>query len=151
MKARTILVHSFLGMTLLFFTVQCVTQAENMGQVRSQPKGENEMTIQRLQENWQDYIIYKDGPFGGVSVAVMFDPKNDDKTLATHRWVEIKDKKTLSDAVGWIKTKTGQEIPRVSRIMGPNDQLFGYVYTYNEQIPLHVINDKKIFVDDIVN
>jgi hypothetical protein len=102
-----------------------------------------------LQENWQNYIVYQDGPLGGVPIAIMFDPRNDDKTLATHRWVEIKDKKSLSDVIGWIKTRV--EFPHVLRIMGPNDQLFGYVYTYNESIPLHVINDKKIFVDDIVN
>jgi hypothetical protein len=107
------------------------------------------MTIEMLQKNWQDYFIYKDGPFGGVPIAVMFDPKNDDKTLPNHRWDKIEDTKSLSDTISWIKTKT--EIPHVLRIMGPNDQLFGYVYTYNESIPLHVINNKKIFVDDIVN
>jgi heme/copper-type cytochrome/quinol oxidase subunit 2 len=135
---------------VLFILISgCATQMEKFGEVLPQPKGEKQMTIEMLQENWQDYFIYQDGPLGGVPIAIMFDPRNDDKTLATHRWDEIKDKKSLSDAIGWIKTKA--EIPHVMRIMGPNDQIFGYVYTYNESIPLHVINDKKIFVDDIVN
>ena len=138
-----------LGMALLFLISGCVAQMEKYGEVLPQPKGEKQMTIEMLQKNWQDYFIYQDGPLGGVPIAVMFDPKKDDKTLANHRWDEIEDPKSLSDAISWIKTKT--EIPHVLRIMGPNDQLFGYVYTFNESIPLHVINDKKIFVDDIVN
>jgi hypothetical protein len=137
------------GMVLFILISGCAAKMEKFGEVLPQPKGEKQMTIEMLQENWQNYIVYQDGPLGGVPIAIMFDPRNDDKTLATHRWVEIKDKKSLSDVIGWIKTRV--EFPHVLRIMGPNDQLFGYVYTYNESIPLHVINDKKIFVDDIVN
>ena len=150
MNFRKILLYSFLGMTLLFFTVQCVQQAKNMGQVRAQPKEGNEVTIQMLQENRQDYIIHKDGPYGGIPIAVMFDPKNDDKTITTDPgWDLIADQKALSDAIGWLKSRPS--IPRVYNITGPNDQVFGYVYTYTLNLPINVINDKKIFVERLVN
>jgi hypothetical protein len=149
MKSRKILVYSFLGIALLFLTTQCVSSPEDMGQVRPQMRDEKQMTIQMLEDNWQDYIIHKDGPTGGIPVAVIFDPKNDDKTIATYEWELVTDKQALLDAVGWIQSRPAE--PKVNRIVGPNGELFGYVYTYNENIPMHVINDKKIFVDELVN
>ena len=149
MKSRKILVYSLLGMTLLLLTTQCVSQMSNEGQVVPQLRDEKQMTIQMLEDNWQDYIIHSDGPTGGIPIAVIFDPKNDDKTIATYEWTLITDKQALLAAVGWIQSRPAY--PKVNRIMGPNDQLFGYVYTYNENIPMNVINDKKIFVDELVN
>ena len=149
MKSRKILVYSLLGMTLLLLTTQCVSQMSNEGQVVPQLRDEKQMTIQMLEDNWQDYIIHKDGPTGGIPVAVIFDPKNDDKTIATYEWELVTDKQALLDAVGWIQSRPAE--PKVNRIVGPNGELFGYVYTYNENIPMHVINDKKIFVDELVN
>ena len=149
MKSRKILVYSLLGMTLLLLTTQCVSQMSNEGQVVPQLRDEKQMTIQMLEDNWQDYIIYKQGPTGGIPIAVLFDPKNDGKTIATYGWTLVTDKQDLLAAVGWIQSRPA--FPKVSRIMGPNDQLFGYVYTWNENIPMQVINDKKIFVDQLVN
>ena len=149
MKSRKILVYSLLGMTLLLLTTQCVSQMSNEGQVVPQLRDEKQMTIQMLEDNWQDYIIHSDGPTGGIPIAVIFDPKNDDKTIATYEWTLITDKQDLLATVGWIQSRPAY--PKVNRIVGPNGDLFGYVYTYNENIPMHVINDKKIFVDELVN
>lgn len=150
MNFRKILLYSFVGMTLLFSTVQCVQQAKNMGQVRAQPKDGNEVTIQMLQENWQNYIIHSDGPVGGTPIAIVFDPKNDDLTITCDPgWDLISDQKALSDAIGWLTSRAS--VPRVYNITGPNDQVFGYAYTYAVNLPISVINDKKIFMDRLVN
>ncbi len=140
MKVRRILVLSFLGLTLVFSMVRVSTPG-NFGEILRQPKG----------ENWQDYKVYwNGGPTVSQAVAILFDPKADDLTLAVDKfWSKVDDGKSLSGLVGWMKDEG--KYPHVMRVVGPNKQLFGYVYTFNESMSLNVVNEKEMFVDAIVH
>ena len=63
------------------------------GKLRVQPRGPERVTIEILEERWEDYDVYFAGPWIGRPSAVMFDPKDDDRKLVPHKWwVSVKKK-----------------------------------------------------------
>jgi hypothetical protein len=126
MKKRTYLFSTMVSLTLMFILAGCATSG-NWGKLRAEYR-HGDMTIQKLVDNWQDYKIL----YAGLSVkspaAIMFDPKEDDKIVLGDKWMEVKTKKDVSDIVMWLRAETGFP-SALYRILGPNDELFGYVYT----------------------
>ncbi len=116
-------------------------------------RGPEKVTIQKLQENWRDYNVYYAGYHGKLSTAhpsaVMFDPKNDDRTLVGPKWTKVEDEETLSDLVSSILSHKATYPPWVWRILGPDDQSFGYLFTAWSHVPLKVIDDKTMRISNL--
>lgn len=106
------------------------------------------VSIGELMENWQEYTIF----YAGLSVqnpsAVMFDPKNDDKTLVTEKWVEVKDQETLLALIHWLDADV-QFYPKLYRIIGPHNQLFGFLYTAWDHVHMKLVDEKTLWIDDL--
>ncbi len=109
---------------------------------------ERKVTIQDLEKNWNDYAVYYAGLSEENAAALMFDFRNDDRKLLGKAWTEVKDKKTLSKIIGWIQTYTRYD-PSVWKILGPNDQLYGYVFAPRTHILMRVIDDHTLYVYDV--
>ncbi len=54
---------------------------KNYGKLRVQYGLDEKMTIQTLVERWQDYDVYYAGVHKQFASAVLFDPKDDERTL----------------------------------------------------------------------
>jgi len=109
---------------------------------------EHKVTIQDLEKNWKDFDVYYAGLSEKSAAALMFDPRNDNNRLLGKTWTEVKDKKTLSKIIGWIKTYT-QYDPSVWRVLGPDGQLFGYIFAPRTHILMKVIDDHTLYVYDV--
>jgi hypothetical protein len=114
------------------------------GKIWAEPK----VTIQDLERDWNDYTVYYAGLSEKTAAALMFDLKNDDNRLLGKAWTEVKDKKTLAKIVGLIQSYS-QFDPSVWKILGPNDQLFGYIFAPRTQILMKVIDDHTLYVYDV--
>jgi hypothetical protein len=116
-----------MGLILLMLVAGCGA-GQNYGKSVAASMGPDPMTIETLIENWQDYHIYYTGLSEQQPTGVAFDMKNDDKILDCSAWTKIEDKKTLTYVLGMMKTfMTGAQ--KLFKILGPDDQLYGYVYT----------------------
>jgi len=143
---------SIAGIVLVFFIAGCVSNKDARGRVIAQPRGGEQVSIQQLTDDFAKYKVYYAGVKPADAVSVLFIPKDSDKTLTPDRWWNIvNDQKTLSGTVSWIQSRADVHLPTVQLIMGPNSQLFGYIYTYNIFTKLKVVNDKEMIVYAQVN
>jgi len=140
---------------LLAFLISGCTCFKGYGKIRLQSGPGKKVTIRELEDNWHDYNIYYAGYYGGLSIkhpsAVMFDPKNDNRALVGERWTKVQDQKTFSRLISSIQSQKARYYPRLWRILGPDDQFYGYLFSAWRQVPvvIKVLDDKTMFVYDL--
>ena len=131
----------------------CSISLKNYGKVKRLPKGPDEVTIQDLIDNWEDYDVYFAGSFAryyGVRspLGVMFDPKNNDTTLVGNMWEKVRDQKTLIEITQMIYPNTQYE-PWLSEILGPDGRFYGYLYYSYGMVVLKLTDEGKMNVYDL--
>lgn len=147
MNIKKIIYRAFLTAVLVLIIAGC----QGYGKLKPQSRYGNDITIEKLKENWRDYTVY----FAGYAVnnpsGIMFDPKNDNKKLLpSDRWTKIEDHETVAEVIGWIKIQNSYDFyPRLHRILGPDDQLYGYLFTALNQLITKVADDKALWVYDL--
>jgi len=141
-----LLVLGFLAATLLCACESFVSSfSEPHGRLEAAWSGAEKMTIKELQKNWRDYTVYYRGVEIGLASAALFEPKGDDRALADtrkpweatgERWIEViknDEANTEQEVARLINAITvqrwGQFHPSLYRIMGPDGDFYGYLYT----------------------
>jgi hypothetical protein len=121
------------------------------GKLRLQSGPGETMTIQQLKEKWQEYHILFTGVEPNVPSAIIFDRKDDGREIIGDRWWELKDYKTLSDTIGWIEAQVtlGPYYPRLWKMLGPDDHLYGYMFTGWDSAVMTIGDDKTMRVQDL--
>ena len=103
------------------------------------------MTVQVLAENWQDYHISYSGFSIDRPLGLLFDPKNDDKTIVSEHWTKIQNGKTVSNVIGWMETFGGRRA-RLYRIYGADDQFYGYIFTFLTSVTTKQVGENTLSV-----
>jgi len=124
-----------------FLISGCAT-FKNYGKIRPQPKAQ--MTIETLQDEWEDYVVSYSGMSDGDPGAVMFDRKDDDRFLVGDWWTTVKDERTLSRLIGIMETWSTPR-PKLFKILGPDDHLYGYLYSLQYTAVFKVIDPKRMY------
>jgi hypothetical protein len=133
---------------LLVALVLGCAAAGGYGRIRPDESG---MTIQTLLNNWQDYNVYYAGD-GKVAVAVVFDPKNDGKTLNMGpRWDRVTDQNSLNAMVGLLSQRPGAGglITKLWVIVAPDGSTYGYAYSMVSYMVIKVIDDKTMLLESL--
>ena len=133
-----------LATALLFFTIGCSSSAKL---VRSDDAGDG-LNIRTLEKNWEAYTIYhtRTGGTHYGNVALLFDPKDDDRTLIARRWTRIEDKKTLSSIIDNMDRRGYR--PGMYNIVGPNGIDYGYLYAVRRWLITKVESETTMHVYD---
>ena len=120
--------NKFMTVTVisLFFVFGC-SMLKDYGKLRIE-SGKEGINVQSLVEDWKDYSVYYAGLSAGNPSAVMFDPEDDDNKLVPDKWVFVEDKKRVSEVVHRLNADI-ENPPKLWRIMGPDNNLYGYMYT----------------------
>lgn len=118
------------------------------GKVRVLPREEAKLAIGGLKEKWEDYSIYYAGLKVGTAAAVMFDPKSDKRTLIGDKWIRVEDQGTLLKLISVIESYI-QCNPRLYRILGPDNQLYGYIFYAWCHPVIKLFDDRTLYVYDI--
>ncbi len=105
------------------------------------------VTLQEMQDNWQAYTISYAGT-EDIPAALLFDPKNDGKVLSGKSWERVNTRETLVKMVDFIKGYA-QFNPRLYAILGPDREVFGYVFSPTSKIRTRVVDEKTVYVYDI--
>ena len=108
------------------------------------PHGET-ITLQELKRNWDAYDIYYAGVSDDGPNALFFDPKNDGKTLSGKTWEKVEDRELLPGMIDFIRNLNEFD-PRLYSIVGPDHQVYGYVFSPTNEVYLKVIDGKTIYV-----
>jgi len=122
--------------------------AGGYGTIRVEEGG---MTVQTLVNNWQNYNVYYAGD-GKTAVAVVFDPKNDGKTLNVGpRWDRATDQNSLNTMIGLLSQRTGSGgfFPKLWAIVAPDGSSYGYVYTVLDHLVIDVIDNNTMLVESL--
>jgi hypothetical protein len=106
------------------------------------------ITLQELQTTWDAYAIFYAGISDDGPTALLFDPKNDDRKLSGKRWKRVESRELLSSMIDFIKNLTEFD-PRLYSIMGPDHQVYGYVFSPTNEVYLKVVDGKTIYVYDV--
>jgi hypothetical protein len=115
------------------------------------PEKKDAVTIQFLQKNWQNYVVYYAGVDAGVPSAVLFDRKDDDRVIMTERWFKVKNKELLDDVIDSIQRQLSFAgyYPRLWNIYGPDGHLYGYMFTAWDHATMKSAGEKTLFVYDL--
>jgi hypothetical protein len=151
MNRKHYIYGTIIAMIMVFLFSRCAAFLTGYGKIRPQPWHGERVTIQELQENWKDYTIYYAGLSVGTVAGIIFDPKNDKRTLTGDKWIKVEDKETLSELISWMETYTAYN-PQIWRILGPGNELYGYLYypqSYEEHAVAKVVNDTTMYVYDL--
>lgn len=111
------------------------------------PNGKT-VTLQELQKNWSDYTVYYTGLSDDTPTALLFDPKNDDKNLTGKRWEKVESKESLATMIQFIKDYVNYD-PKLYAIVGPDHQVYGYVFSPTNEVFMKVEKGKTIYVYDV--
>jgi len=123
---------------------------KDYGKVRLSSEYGDDLTIEKLQENWDDYHVSYAGLSPSNPAAIMFDPKNDGQKLVGDRWTKVENGETVSEIISWIRTYM-QFHPRLHVILGPDNRLYGYVFYpwLADNIIAKLIDDRTLYVYDL--
>ena len=103
-----------------------------------------EITLDTLVRDWQKYNIFYGGTNPDRPIAVVFDPKSDGKNLeAEGRWWSASDEKAVRDAVGRVNMLQ-ETAPRLRKILGPDDSVYGYAYTPLLRLNMTVVDQNTM-------
>jgi len=153
MNQNRYLYMTIISVIILFLFSGCASMLTSYGKLRPQPMRGERVAIEELEENWEDYAIHYAGISVGTPAGIMFDPKDDDRTLTGDKWIKVEDKETLSELIGWMKTYT-EHNPQIWSILGPNNQFFGYLFyssylMHADKVVIKVIDNKTMYVYDV--
>ena len=153
MNSNKYLYVILIGVMIVFLFSGCASIIPGYGKLWPQPMRGERVAIEQLVENWEEYVIHYAGLNVGNPAGIMFDLKADDRTLTGEKWVKVEDKETLSELIGWMKSYT-EYYPRIWRILGPNNEFFGYLFypsyrMYADNVVIKVIDDKTMYVYDV--
>jgi hypothetical protein len=137
-----------LSLISLFFIVAA---CGNYGRLRLQSGPGETMTTQYLKENWGNYHVIATGVEPGVPSAIIFDSKDDGREIIGERWWELKDYKWVSDTIDRIEAQgsVAQYYPRLWKMLGPDDHLYGYMFSAWDHAVMTIGDDNTMWVMDI--
>ena len=126
MQSLKYIKFSALSVLLVFLFVGC----SGYGKIMMVKKGMT-MTLDELVGNSDDYNVYYHGYNRSFVSGIIFEPKNDNKTLVLgDMWVKEDDQNFIADIVERIRENDFPGyFPKHYRIIGPDNGMYGHIYT----------------------
>jgi isochorismate hydrolase len=140
MRERALWIAATLGLVLAF-----LAGCGGYGRLVKEPVDETNSTLRKLVENSDRYDNHFMVWPADIPIAVIFDPKDDDRKLVSDAWSPIKDKAELERVLTRLNTWYD---PRMHDIMGPDKQLYGYFYSPRSDVFIKAMDEKTLRVYD---
>ncbi len=117
---------SALSVLLVFLFAGCSGYGKTMMVRKGMP-----VTLDELVNNSDDYNVYYHGNNPYLVSGIIFEPKNDGKTLVLGGlWVKEDDNRVIANVIEQIRRNDFPGyLPKHYQILGPDNGMYGYIYT----------------------
>ena len=143
MKMKRHMVGGFLAL----ITILAMAGCSEYGRLHLVPGQGTEISIAQLEGHWQDYDIYYSVWPADQPIAILFDPRADDKRLVAETWIKMRPEENTLSRI--IKSIHSRYYPKLYEVRGPDDQLYGYVYSGRSMINVEAIGKNVLRVHDL--
>jgi hypothetical protein len=135
---------------LMGLTSSCST-VKGYGKLDFAGTTEPKMTLNQLVEDWNDYYIYYSGINENRVYGIMFDPKNDDRKLVGHEWwAPVESQEQVRQSILSVDVfRAFRNQPTLWKILSPDNQVHGFIYTFRYPVIVKVIDDQTLWVDEL--
>jgi hypothetical protein len=133
-----------MGALIALFILGCASYGQ-LGYI--EPGPQEKVSISTLVDHWQDYDVYVQP----LDSALMFAFKTPERRIApASYWERVENKKELIKIVNNIASQptVGMYWPRLWKILGPKDDLYGYMFTAWNHVDMTKVNKNTLFVYD---
>jgi len=140
------------GLAIPGFVVLLLLSGCGGGYGKLSVESNSDITVDTLLRESESYVMYSDGVFPNIPAAVIFDFRNDSRAINVGpRWQKVADRNKAETLVGLIRQEPGRgpNIPRLWRILGPDDYLYGYVYTWLTRLDMTMVDETTLLVENL--
>lgn len=131
-------IFRFMGLgVLLAAALGCA----GIAKLQPEQRGAGASVIQDLSSKWESYTTYAAIWPGSKPVALLFDLRADDRAIFAEGWTKVDTREDLTSLIGGLQA--GQS-PRLFQVLGPDGQLFGYLYTAVAGLQAQVVDAKTV-------
>lgn len=101
--------------------------------------------LPELMADFQDYHVYYSGMSESFPSGLIFDPKNDGRTIAQKKWIRVENRELMEKLVRKLELYHHYP-PRLYTLSGEQGQTYGYIYTGYKHIVVRQLPDDEIHV-----
>jgi hypothetical protein len=125
----------------VFISVLFISGCASFGRLRVESGSDTKVFLKDIEENYDKYIIYaNEWPTDEVS-AIVFDPKDDNKTIETDGWTKVTSQEQLSKLI----TRSNRLIFRqFFKIVGPDGDSYGYLLGGAQYVWINIVDDNTL-------
>lgn len=134
---------------LTVLMILLISGCSSHGKLSLTPKGESDSLLLDLMANTDQYAVYYHGNSEKIVSGILFDPKNDDKTIKPEGflWTAVNDPQTIADIIDSIKRDDFPGyMPRLYRIVGPEGDFYGYLFTGWSYLVIKPVDERTLRV-----
>lgn len=91
--------------------------------------------VQAIMDDFEEYHVYYAGQDPGLPAGILFDPKNDSRRIQPGRWKKVVSKDLARDIIRVLEADP-QFHPKLMRVLGAKDQMYGILYTPYRHVPV---------------
>ena len=143
-KIKTVLAAMCL---ILFVFIAGCAGKHGYGKTTLTARSTDKMTIETLAKNWKDYHVYYTGTEPKVPWGILFDKKDDGRTLTSEHWVMVEDGDSISGKAQWMMASW--PTTRLFTILGPENEFYGYVFTRWTTVVTKLVEKDTLYVYDL--
>jgi hypothetical protein len=143
MEKRRFIYSAVMGVIAISLISGC---AGGYGRLRVQSGHELAVTIKDVEEHAHHYIIHAwEWPAGEVS-AIVFDLRDDDKTIQNDGWTRVTSPEQLSKMITVCKRSWVTEF---YKILGPKEQCFGYLLGGEQYVRVETVDANTLKLNGV--
>lgn len=91
--------------------------------------------VQSIMNDFSGYHVYYSGQDQDLAAAILFDPKNDSRRIQPGDWKHLPDQSSAWEVIRNLEAD--QEFyPKFMRVLGEKGNLYGYLYTPYQHVPV---------------
>jgi hypothetical protein len=118
-----------------------ISGCANSAILRVQYGADTKVFLNDIEENHDKYIIHaNEWPVDEVS-AIVFDPKDDNKTIENDGWTKVTSQEQLSKL---IKRSERIFLRQFFKIVGPNGDFYGYLLCDKEYVWIKTVDENTL-------
>jgi hypothetical protein len=115
------------------------------GKTRYLPSEKGQETLNVLLEAFQDFHVYYTGLSQAYPSGLIFDPKQDTRSIAQKKWIKVKSPETARKLVKKLKRYQNYP-PRLYALHGEEGEKYGYIYTGYPHVSIRQLQKDRIHV-----